>query len=149
MDSSTSSAADAPRFHETTLRVRYAETDQMGVVYYANYFIWMEVARTEYCRAVGLRYRDLEEQEGIRLAVAEVSCRYLRPAKYDEDVVVKTRVSEARGRMVAFQYELRNAASGETIATGETRHVFVGRDFRPCKPPERYRRALHGGVAEV
>ena len=70
--------------HETRFRVRYAETDQMGVVYYSNYFIWMEMGRAEYCRAIGLRYKDFEANEGILLAVVEAHCRYLSPARYDE-----------------------------------------------------------------
>ena len=75
---------------ETTLRVRYAETDQMGVVYYANYLIWMEVGRVEFCRAQGIRYRDMEEADGILLVVAEANCRYLAPARYDDEVRIVT-----------------------------------------------------------
>ena len=71
---------------DTRLRVRYAETDQMGVVYYANYLIWMEVGRVEYCRAAGIRYRDMEDDDGILLVVAEANCRYLAPARYDDEV---------------------------------------------------------------
>lgn len=78
------------RSHETRFRVRYAETDQMGVVYYANYLVWMEVGRAEYCRASGGRYRDMEVDDGILLAVVEAHCRYLRPARYDQEIAVKT-----------------------------------------------------------
>ena len=74
--------------HETTLRVRYAETDQMGVAYYANYLVWMELGRVEYCRAAGLRYRDMEENDQVLLAVVEASCRYVSPARYDDEVIV-------------------------------------------------------------
>jgi acyl-CoA thioester hydrolase len=124
--------------HETRLRVRYAETDQMGIVYHANYLIWMEVGRVEYCRAAGLRYKDLEA-EGINLAVVEAKCRYLKPARYDQEIAVVTTVVDASPRMVEFRYDIRDAEQGETLTEGRTRHFFVGRDMRLCKLPERYR----------
>src|SRR5579864_2987943 len=91
---------------ETRIRVRYAETDQMGVVYYANYLVWMEVGRIEYCRAVGLSYREMEDLDGILLVVAETSCRYLSPARYDDQVIVRTWVDDAHPRMMRFAYEM-------------------------------------------
>ena len=124
--------------HETRLRVRYAETDQMGVVYYANYLIWMEVGRADYCRMAGMRYRDMEKDDGILLAVVEAHCRYLYPARYDEEIVVKTRISGANRRSVEFQYEIQNAQTGRALAGGSTKHVFVGADMRPIKLPEKY-----------
>jgi acyl-CoA thioester hydrolase len=131
------------RSHVTRLRVRYAETDQMGVVYYANYLIWMEVGRAEYCRAAGIRYRDMEEDDGIRLAVVEAHCRYLHPARYDEEIAVKTRVANASRRGVEFQYEISDARSGRQLAYGETKHLFLGAGMRPVKLPEKYW-ALYG-----
>src|SRR5690242_3849477 len=103
---------------ETRLRVRYAETDQMGIVYHANYLVWMEVGRVEYCRAAGVRYRDLEKDAGILLAVVEANCRYLSPALYDEEVIVRTRIEEANPRMVQFAYELSSADDGRKLADG-------------------------------
>jgi acyl-CoA thioester hydrolase len=126
------------RSHETRLRVRYAETDQMGVVYYANYLIWMEVGRAEYCRASGISYRDMEAGDGILLAVVEAHCRYLRPARYDQEIAVKTRVANASRRAVQFQYEISDAQSGRKLASGETKHVFLGADMKPAKLPEKY-----------
>ena len=126
-------------YQEASLRVRYAETDQMGIVYHANYFVWMEVGRIEYCRAAGLRYRDLERDEGILLSVVEVGARYCSPARYDDEIVIKTWVGEANARMVVFQYEIRGAAEGKVLVTGFTKHLFLGRDFRPHKLPEQYR----------
>jgi acyl-CoA thioester hydrolase len=126
------------RFHETRLRVRYAETDQMGVVYYANYLIWMEVGRAEYFRAAGGRYRDMEADDGIRLAVVEVHCRYLRPALYDQEIAVKTRVAKANRRAVEFEYEISDAHSGDQLASGATKHVFLGADMKPVKLPEKH-----------
>ncbi|MEO8662864.1 MAG: thioesterase family protein [Bryobacteraceae bacterium] len=93
--------------NETQLRVRYAETDQMGVVYHANYLVWMEMGRVEYCRAKGIRYRDMEEQDGILLAVVEVNCRFLSPARYDDEVIVRTWIERAHRRLVQFRYDER------------------------------------------
>src|SRR5713226_2898811 len=95
--------------HETRFRVRYSETDQMGVVYYANYLIWMELGRVEYCRAVGIRYKDMETNDGILLAVVDAHCRYLQPARYDDEIAVITRVTRANRRMIEFGYQIREA----------------------------------------
>lgn len=127
---------------ETRLRVRYAETDQMGVVYHANYLVWMEVGRVEYWRARGLRYRDMEREDGILLVVAEANCRYQAPAYYDEEIIVRTRLAEANPRMVRFEYELLAAEDCRVLATGYTKHVFCGRDRRPVKLPAKYHAAL-------
>jgi acyl-CoA thioester hydrolase len=127
---------------ETRLRVRFAETDQMGIVYYANYFIWMELGRVEWCRARGVRYRDMEAEDGILLTVAEAACRYLSPARYDEEVAIQTEVKRASPRLVEFAYALTSAETGLKLATGSTTHVFCGRDLRPTRLPEKYRGAF-------
>jgi acyl-CoA thioester hydrolase len=121
--------------HEIAFRVRYAETDQMGIVYHANYLVWMEIGRVEYCRAAGLRYKDLETNEGINLAVVEAECRYLKPAHYDDMVTVRTGVAEAATRAVEFRYEIWRKETEEMLATGRTRHVFLGKDLKPKKLP--------------
>ena len=126
------------------LRVRYAETDQMGVVYYANYLVWMEVGRVELCKACGFNYRDMETEDGIFLAVAEAHCQYRYPARFDDEVIVRTWIEKA------------NTADGDVRATkcgwlktiagwrpGETRHVFVSRAMRPTHLPQKYH-ALFG-----
>ena len=105
----------ATRFPRNAFRVRYAETDQMGVVYYANYLIWMEVGRADYCRTSGIRYRDMEQNDGILLAVVEAHCRYLCPARYDEEIAVKTWIGNANRRMVEFQYEICERADGPRV----------------------------------
>jgi len=133
--------------HETSFRVRYAETDQMGVVYYANYLIWMELGRAEYCRAAGIRYRDMEVDDGILLAVVDAHCRYLHPARYDEEIAVKTWIAKANHKMVEFQYEIRDAQSGQQLASGETRHLFLGPGMRPVRLPEKYQSLF--GVTSV
>jgi acyl-CoA thioester hydrolase len=125
-------------FHEARVRVRYAETDQMGVVYYANYLVWMEVGRVEYCKAVGFNYRDMERDDKMVLAVAEARCRYLFPARYDDMVIVKTWIERASRRLVAFGYEMRRAEDGRVLASGESKHVFCGMDMRPARLPEKY-----------
>jgi acyl-CoA thioester hydrolase len=126
---------------ETRVRVRYAETDQMGVVYHANYLIWMEVGRVEYCRANGIRYRDME-QDGILLAVVEAHCRYLAPALFDDEVIVRTWIEQAHARMLRFRYEMLDSATQRILATGETKHIFCDRQKRPLKLPEKYRAAF-------
>lgn len=131
--------------HETRLRVRYAETDQMGVVYYANYIVWMEVGRVEYCKSVGFNYRDMERDDGVLLAVIEVRCRYQRPARFDDEVVVKTWLEKATSRMAHFGYEMRRAEDGAVLVTGETRHLFCGRDMKPARLPRKY--YAHFGLA--
>jgi len=123
---------------ETRLRVRYAETDQMGVVYYANYLVWMEVGRVELCRAMGFNYSDMEREDGVLLAVAEACCRYQSPARFDDEVIVKTWIEEAHSRMVTFAYEMRLAEGGRVLATGHTRHIFVDREMRRARLPEKY-----------
>ena len=124
--------------HETRFRVRYAETDQMGVVYYANYLVWMELGRVEFCRASGIRYRDMEANDGVRLAVVDAHCRYLYPARYDEEIGVKTWIARANRRMIEFHYEFRDIATGRELASGETKHIFLGADMKPVKLPEKY-----------
>lgn len=130
---------------EVRFRVRYAETDHMGVVYHANYLVWMEMGRVEMCRDLGIRYRDMEQDDGILLTVAAASCRYLSPARYDDEIVVRTAVARATTRLLEFSYEVRETAADRLLATGLTTHVFCGRDLRPCKLPEKYRGAF--GVA--
>src|SRR5271170_2225136 len=111
----------------TTLRVRYAETDQMGVVYYANYFVWCEVGRVEFLRHIGYDYKQMEAEENCRLPVAEATCRYKVPARYDDEIAVETSVTGLRGNIVMFSYRiLRLDAEGEQLlAEAETVHVSV------------------------
>jgi acyl-CoA thioester hydrolase len=129
--------------YETRIRVRYAETDQMGVVYHANYLIWMEVARVELCTAMGFRYRDMERDDGVFLVVVEANCRYLRPARFDDEVLVRTVVEEANSKMVRFGYQMRRESDGDLLAAGFTKHLCLGRDMTVVRLPEKYR-ALFG-----
>jgi acyl-CoA thioester hydrolase len=122
----------------STVRVRYAETDQMGVVYYANYFVWFEVARADLLRTLGWSYREMEHS-GVSLPVIEAHCRYRRAAKYDDELEVK-----AEGRVLSpvrleFTYELRRLADGGVSATGRTVHAALDASGRPCRLPARVR----------
>ena len=123
---------------ETRIRVRYAETDQMGVVYYANYLVWMEVGRVELCKACGFNYRDMEREDGVMMAVAEANCRYSAPARFDDEVIIRTWVEEANPRIVKFAYEMSIAADGRKLASGYTRHVMVDRQFQRTRLPLKY-----------
>lgn len=129
-------------WHETTIRVRYAETDQMGVVYHANYLVWFEIGRTEFCRARGFAYKDMEENDGAFLVVAESYCRYKAPARYDDGLIVRTHITELRRRSLRFGYEIINATDGRIIAEGETGHVVTDANSRVITLPESYRLAL-------
>ncbi len=128
--------------HETRLRVRYAETDQMGVVYYANYFVWMEIGRVELVRARGIDYKQLEETEGLFLAVMEATCRYRHPARYDQEILIETRVLNANSRVIEFGYEIRSVDPERLLAEGSTKHLWLNRNWRPSRLPERYREML-------
>jgi acyl-CoA thioester hydrolase len=134
--------------HETRLRVRYAETDQMGVVYYANYLVWMEIGRVELVRSLGIAYKDLEEKEGLCLAVVSASCRYLYPARYDQEIIIETEITQSTARTVEFSYRIRLADSQRLLAEGSTRHMWLNRDFRPARLPEQYHGAL-GALKEA
>jgi acyl-CoA thioester hydrolase len=125
-------------FHDATIRVRYAETDQMGVVYHANYLIWFEVGRVELMRALGFEYKLMECEDDGFIVVAEASCRYLSPARYDELLRVRTRISEAGNRIVRYSYELLRDSDDRILATGATTHVICGRDGKPKLLPQKY-----------
>jgi acyl-CoA thioester hydrolase len=130
----------------TTLRVRYAETDQMGVVYYANYLVWFEIGRTEFCRQHGFEYRDMEREDGLCIIVAEASCRYKDSAHYDDLIEVRTCLHASRRRVLIFGYEIRRQTDNLLLAEGETTHVVVNREGRPCALPDKYREAFLAGT---
>jgi acyl-CoA thioester hydrolase len=127
-------------YAETTVRVRYAETDQMGVVYYGNYFTWFEIGRVELCRQLGFEYKRMESEDDSFIVVADAHCRYKRPARFDDLLVIRTKVSESQRRTVRFDYEIIDQASGELLATGDTLHVICDRLGKPKSLPEKYRK---------
>lgn len=128
------------------VRVRYAETDQMGVVYHANYFVWFEMGRTDFCRQHGFAYRDMEGGDGLYIMVAEARCRYKAPARYDDEVEVRTRLLDVRKRVLVFGYEIYRQPELDLLAEGETVHVVTDREGRPRALPEKYRDLFLAGV---
>jgi len=128
------------RVVETELRVRYSETDRMGIVYHGAYVSWFEVARTEYCRAAGFPYRRMED-DGLLILVTRVECVYRRPARYDDRVFVRARVIGLASRGLAFAYEVVDE-KGRRLADGATRHVFADAAGRPARAPEEVLEAL-------
>ena len=125
----------------TRVRVRYAETDRMGVVYYANYFVWFEVARTEWLRGTGWSYREMES-EGTSLPVIEAHCDYRRPARYDDEVEIRTRATFLSPVRVRFDYELMRTDDPQALAIGHTVHAAMDASGRPCRLPARVRGML-------
>ena len=119
---------------ETTHRVNYSEVDQMGVVYHANYLVWLDVARCELLRQAGMSYRELEEK-GFFLVVSDARLRYQRAARYDDEVRVKCWVREVGSRKVAFGYAIEHAGRGELLATAVVELMSLGRDFTPARLP--------------
>ncbi len=114
----------------------------MGVVYYANYYVWMEIGRVELVRAMGMDYREMERVDGLLLSVVESQCRYLAPARYDQEILVGTEIAEANARLIEFRYSIRDAATNQPLANGMTKHMWLNREFRPTKLPERYLQML-------
>jgi acyl-CoA thioester hydrolase len=132
--------------NETRLRVRYAETDQMGVVYHANHFVWFEVGRVELLRQLGFSYRDMEAIDGCFIAVAEAKCRYRAPAHYDEEIVVRTQLLNVRDSVIHFGYELRRADDNSLIAEGETTHIVTDANMKIAMLPEKYLTAFRAAL---
>ena len=121
--------------HRFVLRVRYGDTDQMGFAYYANYLRWFEIGRAEMMRSLGTTYRSLEES-GIQLPVLEARCRYLKPARYDDEVAIETGVRKVGRASIEFGYRVTRAGDGELLAFGHTEHCFLDREGRPSRPPQ-------------
>jgi acyl-CoA thioester hydrolase len=133
--------AAAPRVCTSELRVRYAETDQMGVVYHANYLIWCDIGRTDFIRELGTPYAEMERQ-GVALAVTEAVLRYHGAARYDERIRIETRLVDVRSRTVAFDYRIANADTGARLASASTVLVSIDGSGRAAAMPEAIRRLL-------
>jgi acyl-CoA thioester hydrolase len=132
------SVSPAAAIYETQFRVRYAETDQMGVVYHSNYIVWFEVGRVEMLRQLGFAYRDMEKLDGIAIAVVDVRCRFKAPAVYDDLITVRTRLTNVRESLLQFAYEIVRDADGVLLAEGETVHLIVDSGFKRIPLPEKY-----------
>ena len=135
------------RTFETRLRARYAETDQMGVVYHSNFLIWFEVGRVEAMRTLGFDYKQMEQQDGCYIAVVDARCRYKTPAYYDDDILVRTRVRNVRNSLIHFGYEIVRAADGTLLAEGETTHIVADKKMQRREMPEKYQQALTACVS--
>jgi len=124
------------------LRVRYAETDKMGVVYHSNFFIWMEIGRVELMRELGFDYKQMEIEDDCHLPVVDARCRYKSPAYYDEEIVVRTELRNLRGSLMHFGYEIMRSSDGAILAEGETTHIVVNAEMEKRQLPDRYRAAF-------
>jgi acyl-CoA thioester hydrolase len=123
---------------EARLRVRYAETDQMGVVYHSNYIIWFEVGRVELLRQLGFTYKEMERQDNCHIAVVDVKCRFKSPALYDDEILIRTHLKNVRDSLIHFGYEVLRAGDKTLLADGETTHIVVGDDFQRRALPGKY-----------
>ncbi len=134
--------------NQARLRVRYAETDQMGVVYHSNHLIWFEVGRVEFMRELGFSYRDLEREDGRFIAVAEIKCRYRSPVYYDEEVIVRTWLKGARESVIVFNYELVRAENAALLAEGETTHIVTNAEMKIATLPAKYLKVFREALAK-
>ena len=137
----------------TTIRVRYAETDQMGVVYYANFFIWFEIGRVEFLRQLGFDYKQMEIADDCHLPVVDANCRYKSPARYDDSIVIETRVTAMRSSVLKFGYRISRIADADgtekLLAEGETTHVVVDRTMQKRTLPATYANAIRDSMIIV
>lgn len=133
---------------ESRLRVRYAETDQMGVVYHANHFIWFEIGRVDLMRQLGFSYRDLERDHGCFIPVVDARCRYKAPARYDDEIIVRTHLQNVRESVIHFGYELVRVDDNEVLAEGETMHMILDSKMKPSPLPENYLKAFRDAIGK-
>ena len=129
-------------WHETEIRVRYAETDQMGIVHHSNYLIWFETGRSELCRAKGFSYKEMEDEADALMVVAETYCRYKSPAYYEDILTIRTKVGEIRSRSLRFFYEVHRTSDDTLLAEGETLHLVTDKNKKVRILPEIYKNRL-------
>jgi acyl-CoA thioester hydrolase len=145
--------SEQPKTHhvkgEARVRVRYAETDQMGVVYHANYLVWFEIGRVELMRQRGLNYKLLEQEEGCWIVVVKASARYKFPARYDDELIIETIVESVRGSVIHFGYRILRAEDRLLLCEGETVHVVLGRDMKRRRIPKKYAEILGAAASHA
>lgn len=129
-------------WHETEIRVRYAETDQMGIVHHSNYLVWFELGRSEFCRARGFSYKEMEEVDNALMVVAEAYCRYKSPAYYEDVLTIRTKLEEMRSRSIRFVYEVVRASDNAFLAEGETLHLVTDKNKKVRSLPQQYKEKL-------
>ena len=135
--------------NETRVRVRYAETDQMGVAYHSNFLIWFEVGRVELLRQIGFQYRDMEQKDGCYIAVVDARCRYKAPARYDDELLVRTFLTNVRGSLIHFRYEVQRVGDSALLAEGETVHIVTDADMKRRSLPDKYAVAFRQAVEKT
>src|SRR5215203_5236047 len=135
-------------WYETQIRVRYAETDQMGIVHHSNYLVWFEFGRSEFCRARGFSYKEMEEKDNALMVVAEAYCRYKSPAYYEDVLTLRTKIADIRSRSIRFIYEIYRASDQTLLAEGETLHLVTDENKKVRTLPESYREKLLMEVAD-
>lgn len=140
------SSNNHPVFNESRMRVRYAETDQMGVVYHSNHFVWFEIGRVELLRQLGFSYREMEQDDGCFIAVVDARCRYRAPAHYDDEIIVRTHLKNVRDSVIHFGYELVRVGDGILLAEGETTHIVTDAEMKMVALPEKYMKAFRAAV---
>jgi acyl-CoA thioester hydrolase len=138
-----------PVVNESRLRVRYAETDQMGVVYHSNHFVWFEVGRVELLRQLGFSYKEMECNDNCHIAVVDAHCTYRAPAFYDDEIIVRTHIKNVRESVVHFGYELLRASDGTLLAEGETTHIVIDAHKKVTAMPQKYLTALRKAAGKV
>jgi acyl-CoA thioester hydrolase len=138
----------SPAVCETKIRVRYAETDKMGVVYHANHFIWFEVGRVDLLRQLGFSYRDMEEKDQCFIAVVDARCRYKAPARYDDQIIVVTHLKNVRDSVIHFGYELVRESDGVLLAEGETTHIVTNAALKTAALPAKYVKAFREAMGK-
>jgi acyl-CoA thioester hydrolase len=135
-----------PAVNETRVRVRYAETDQMGIVYHSNHFIWFEIGRVELLRQLGFSYRTMEAEDHCYIAVVDARCKYRVPAKYDDEVIVRTHLKNVRESVIHFGYELVRLDDGTLLAEGETTHIVTDAQMKITAIPDKYLRVFRAAA---
>ncbi|MTI69691.1 MAG: acyl-CoA thioesterase [Firmicutes bacterium] len=126
--------------NETTIKARYSETDQMGIIYHANYFSWFEIGRTEFLRSLGMEYKELENKN-VLLPVIDVGCKYKVAAKYDDAIIIKTKLDNIKGVKIKFFYEIVRKKDNKLLAEGYTQHAFVDKDLKPVNFRKNFKEA--------
>lgn len=136
-------------WYETQIRVRYAETDKMGIVHHSNYLVWFELGRSEFCRARGFSYKEMEERDNALMVVAEAYCRYKSPAYYEDVLTLRTKIAEIRSRSIRFTYEIYRAADQTMLAEGETLHLVTDENKKVRTLPELYKEKLLTEISDA
>jgi acyl-CoA thioester hydrolase len=136
------------KWHENEIRVRYAETDKMGIVHHSNYYVWFELGRSEFCRSRGFSYLEMEDKESAQMLVAESYCRYKSPAFYEDVLTIRTQVAKIRSRSIFFVYQIYRPSDDTILAEGETLHIVTDKNNKIRSMPKRFKELLLSEIEE-